>query len=421
MTSLPTSVMSNRSRRAFRHSAHTYGISGIFLERATPLSLVLIDELGSGTDPLEGAALGGAVLEALTARGTTTLATTHLGALKELATEVPGVVNGSLEFDAVRLAPTYRFIKGVPGRSYGLSIARRLALPESVITRAEERVPKVERDVEALLADLQQRTTDLAEREQAATESLASASDRATRVEARERAVREREREVERRSRQEARRYLLNARAQVEQIVHELQATPNASDEASEGVRRARKRVEQLAAEQADALAELDAPTPPTPGPDEPAAGPSALSVGDVVEVPSLGSRIARLVDLHHDDAVVAFGGMRMRVPASTLRRAAQAAPQIPVPLAAEVPEIHASSEIDVRGMRVLEVEEIVMQAVDAAVRADLPELRIIHGKGTGALRERVGEMLRKDSRVRVVRLGAWNEGGAGVTVAELA
>ncbi len=402
-------------------SAHVRNLGDI-LARATALSLVLIDELGSGTDPLEGAALGGAVLEDLTARGAMTLATTHLGALKELATEVPGVVNGSLEFDAARLAPTYRFIKGVPGRSYGLSIARRLALPESVITRAEERVPKVERDVEALLADLQHRASDLAEREQAATNSLTSASDRATRVDARERAVREREREVERRSRQEARRYLLNARAQVEQIVHELQATPSASDDASEGVRRARQRVEQLAAEQADALADLDAATTPaTPGPDAPAGGPSALSVGDVVEVPSLGDRIARVVDLHHDEAVVAFGGMRMRVPTSTLRRASRAAPQIPVPLAAEVPEVHASSEIDVRGMRVLEVEEIVMQAVDAAVQADLPELRIIHGKGTGALRERVGEMLRKDSRVRVVRLGAWNEGGAGVTVAELA
>ncbi len=402
-------------------SAHVRNLGDI-LARATPKSLVLIDELGSGTDPLEGAALGGAVLEALTARGTMTLATTHLGALKELATEVPGVVNGSLEFDAARLAPTYRFIKGVPGRSYGLRIARRLALPEEVIARAEERVPKVERDVEALLADLQQRASDLAEREQTAAQSLANASDRSTRVDARERAVREREREVERRSRQEARQYLLNARAQIEQVVRDLQAAPSRSDDTTEEARRARQRVEQLAGEQAQALADLDAAAAsPPPAQEAPRARPSVLAVGDTVEVPLLGGRAARLVDLHDEEAVVAFGGMRMRVPASTLRRAAQAAPQIAVPVAAEVPEIHASSEIDVRGMRVLEVEEIVMQAIDAAVRADLPELRIIHGKGTGALRERVGEMLRKDSRVRVVRLGAWNEGGAGVTVAELA
>ncbi len=202
-------------------SAHVRNLGDI-LAQATPSSLVVIDELGSGTDPVEGAALGGAILEALTARGTMTLATTHLGALKELAAEVNGVVNGSLEFDAVRLAPTYRFTKGVPGRSYGLSIARRLALPESVIARAEARVPQVERDVEALLADLQERSSNLAEREEAAAESLATATHRSARVDAREQSVREREREVERRSRQEARRYLLNARMQVEEIIRAL-------------------------------------------------------------------------------------------------------------------------------------------------------------------------------------------------------
>src|SRR5450759_1416579 len=124
---------------------------------ATGESLVLVDELGSGTDPLEGAALGGAILESLTRRGTMTIATTHLGALKELAQEVPGVVNASLQFDAVALAPTYRLIKGIPGRSYGLSIARRLQMPLEVITRAEERVPQAERDIHRLLEVLETR------------------------------------------------------------------------------------------------------------------------------------------------------------------------------------------------------------------------------------------------------------------------
>jgi DNA mismatch repair protein MutS2 len=404
-------------------SAHVRNLGDI-LARATSSSLVLIDELGSGTDPLEGAALGGAVLEALTARGTLTLATTHLGALKELATEVGGVVNASLEFDAVQLAPTYRLIKGVPGRSYGLSIARRLALPEAVIARAEARVPQVERDVEALLADLQGRTATLAERERGAAESMADASERATRVEQRERAVRERERELERRSRQEARQYLLNARAQVEQTVRELQAALAGGGDASERVRRARQRVEQLAAEQGEALAGLAGEATAAPPVNRvPAAPPraGALAVGDIVQVPSLEGRAGRLLDLQDGDAVVAIGAIKMRVPAGTLLRSAQPAPEAVVPVAADVPDVHASSEIDVRGMRAVEVEEIVMQAVDAAVRADLPELRIIHGKGTGVLREVVGEMLRKDARVRVVRLGAWNEGGAGVTVAELA
>jgi DNA mismatch repair protein MutS2 len=109
-------------------SAHLKHLTEI-IERASADALVLVDELGSGTDPLEGAALGGAILEELTRRGTTTIATTHLGALKELASEVPGVVNASLQFDAERLAPTYRLIKGIPGRSYGLAIAARLKIP----------------------------------------------------------------------------------------------------------------------------------------------------------------------------------------------------------------------------------------------------------------------------------------------------
>src|SRR6185369_236442 len=127
------------------------------LRSATAGSLVLIDELGSGTDPLEGAALGWAILEELTQRSTFTVATTHLGTLKELASKVQGVVNASLQFDSAALAPTYRLIKGVPGRSYGISIARRLGLREDVLDRAEERIPKGERDVNRLLADLEVR------------------------------------------------------------------------------------------------------------------------------------------------------------------------------------------------------------------------------------------------------------------------
>jgi DNA mismatch repair protein MutS2 len=116
-------------------------------------------------------------------------------------------------------------------------------------------------------------------------------------------------------------------------------------------------------------------------------------------------------------------GSIGSTLPMATLRRSPnqQRKAEIVVPMLGDVPEVHAPSEIDVRGMRVMEVEEIVMQALDSAVRADLKLLRIIHGKGTGALRERVSEMLRKDTRVRTFRLGAWNEGGAGVTVAELA
>ncbi|HEX5829409.1 MAG TPA: Smr/MutS family protein, partial [Gemmatimonadaceae bacterium] len=399
-------------------SAHLRNL-GEILAHATRSSLVLVDELGSGTDPLEGAALGGAILEELTHRGTLTIATTHLGALKELATEVPGVVNASLQFDAAELAPTYRLIKGIPGRSYGLGIARRLRLPERVLARAEERVPTVERDVARLLADLEQREAVLGDREKDVALAQENAQARAHRLAEREAHVRERERELEKRSRQEARQYLLQARQEVERTIQALRAESAGAAEAA--AREARRRVEQLAGAQGEALERLER-RERGEGQGRRAQPDAAPAAGELVEVGTLGGRTGRLLDVRDGQGVVAVGAMKLAVPMQTLRRAPNQAPPVErVPIMGDVPEEHAPSEIDLRGMRVHEVDDLVMQALDAAVRADLKSLRIIHGKGTGALRERIGEMLRKDTRVRALRLGAWNEGGAGVTVAELA
>ncbi|MFN2637146.1 MAG: endonuclease MutS2 [Gemmatimonadaceae bacterium] len=397
-------------------SAHVKNLAEV-LSSATNQSLVLIDELGSGTDPIEGAALGGAILEALTARGTLSIATTHLGALKELATQVDGVVNASLQFDPVALAPTYRLTKGVPGRSYGISIARRLHLPNEILARAEERIPTDERRVTALLADLEAREKTLSATEKESSEIAEDARERARRVAERERNVTQRERDAERASRQEARQYLLEARAEVERTIRELKA---ATEQGEEAAREARQRVETLATAQGRELERLNDDAKHSRSRTEHA---HELSVGDFVEVDTLGGRVGRVVEVRSGEAVVAVGVMKLAVPRTSLKPATaeSAAPEVAVSIRGDLPEVHAPSEIDVRGMRASEIEDIVMHAVDAAVRADLKMLRIIHGKGTGALRERVAEMLRKESRVVNFRLGAWNEGGAGVTVAELA
>jgi DNA mismatch repair protein MutS2 len=399
-------------------SAHLKNLAEV-LRNATSASLVLIDELGSGTDPVEGAALGGAILEALTRRGSLSVATTHLGALKELAAEVDGVVNASLQFDSVALAPTYRLIKGIPGRSYGLSIARRLQLPEDVLERAEARLPTGERDVNALLAELEAREQTLGDREKEAAEIAEDAKSRARRVAERESAVRERERNAERDARREARKLLLDARAEVDRTIRELKES--AAVAADEAAREARRKMEQLAASQGQALAKLEE----VPAVDEKAhgTGDTAVREGDYVSVGTLGGRTAKVVELRGDEAVVAFGSVKMTVPRPELSRASapQGGERVQVPIRGDIPEVEAKSEIDLRGLRAGEIEDVVMQAVDSAIRADLKSLRIIHGKGTGALRERVAEMLRKESRVASFRLGAWNEGGAGVTVAELA
>jgi DNA mismatch repair protein MutS2 len=416
-------------------SAHLKNLSEI-LRSATPVSLVLIDELGSGTDPAEGAALGGSILETLTLRGALTLSTTHLGQLKLLATEVAGVVNASLQFDAVQLAPTYRLLKGVPGRSYGLSIARRLQLPEDVIARAEERLPEGERDLAVLLADVEARETQLTEREQLVQRENDKLRARVATVSDRELKLREREREAERAARQEARRYLLEARGEVERAIAEIRA--KAADTAAdfdEAARATRRAVEEAAAAQGAAVYAVEqraardrsradqrkqggSPTSPSPAARTTREPP--LAEGDHVLVGTLDDKAGRILSVRGNDARVAVGSLTVTVPLKALTRTKGApAPSFKLTLG-DFAEVEPVREVDVRGLRVDEVDDEVLQALDAAVRNDLRELRIIHGKGTGALRARVSEMLKKDTRVTGFRLGAWNEGGAGVTVAEL-
>ncbi|MDH5234828.1 MAG: Smr/MutS family protein, partial [Gemmatimonadota bacterium] len=396
-------------------SAHLKHLTEI-LEHASSDALVLVDELGSGTDPLEGAALGGAILEALTARGTTTIATTHLGALKDLAGEVPGVVNASLQFDAERLEPTYRLVKGIPGRSYGLAIAQRLRMPAAVLARAEERVPRIERDLTALLADVERRAAALAEREAEVAEQQADLQQRAARVGEREHAVRTKERDVERESRAEARRHLLDARREVERTLRALKdAGAEALDAAGADARRAieagaaaeQEALERLDEEERNAVrARADARADATGAEPADARG-VALAIGDAVAVATLGGKTGQLLERRGDDAVVVVGAMKLTVPFASLRRlSARHLREERVEVALiDVPEETARPEVDVRGMRVHEVDEAVVQALDAAVRADLAVLRIIHGKGTGALRERVNTLLQREKRVKQFRL----------------
>jgi len=212
-------------------SAHAAALKDI-LETAGPGSLVLLDEIGGGTDPTEGAALAGAALRALTRQHVVTLATTHLGALKRLAAETVGIVNASLQFDAETLRPTYRLLKGMPGRSYGIAIARRLGIAAAVLAEAERDVPDVERNLDALLATLEERDRDLAVRERDVTtradELQARTADLETlaaSLQEREQALRTEEKTLDTAARERARAYLLEARKTVEQALAQARAT----------------------------------------------------------------------------------------------------------------------------------------------------------------------------------------------------
>ncbi len=431
-------------------SAHVKNL-GEILRHSTADSLVLVDELGSGTDPTEGAALGGAILETLTLRGTLTIATTHLGALKLLATEVAGVVNASLQFDSVELAPTYRLLKGVPGRSYGISIARRLQLPESVLVLAEERLPRGERDLAVLLADVERRETALAERERVAEVEQRKVNSRVATVSDRELKAREREREAERAARKEARKFLLEARAKLESAIDDVKRQAEQLDTGFDNAARAARRsIEEAAAaqgaelerskqqslrdthrhiarqndraekirlggqpESTDISVKRSSATPKIERP---------LDVGDSVIVSTLAGKTGKILSVKGKEVKVAVGSLSLTVPLGSLTKtAAPEPPAVRVTLSGSLPDAETIRELDIRGLRGDEVDDKVLYALDSAIRADLHELRIIHGKGTGALRARVTEMLKKDTRVAGFRLGAWNEGGAGVTVAQLA
>jgi DNA mismatch repair protein MutS2 len=418
-------------------SAHLENLKEIVAD-ADHASLVLIDEIGSGTDPSEGAALARSILVELTRRSTMTVATSHLGQLKLMAGEEKGVVNASLQFDAAALEPTYRLLKGIPGRSYGLAIARRLGFPERVLGRAESLLPQGERDVSQLIEELEARERELAdalnsaERERAAAaDARADANRLRAELDARGREIRRREEDNERRSRQQARDLLMSARREVEEAIGQLRAAVEAGADLQafeEGARASRRRVEEAARRQAERAAAAVGPG----GAGEDQAGASWLEAGAMVRIAATGAR-GTVVEVRDDRATVEANGLRLDLRVADLEPAGDDPGRSPRRQGAagrsagaasaggwSGPSFEASPEIHLRGLRAEEVASQLHPALDAAVQAGLPSLRIVHGKGTGVLREVVVELLDRDPRVVSHRPGRLGEGGGGVTVAEL-
>jgi len=387
-------------------SAHLAVLSTIVKE-AGPRSLVLIDEMGTGTDPAEGAALARSVLEELVAKEATTIVSSHLGELKRLDGDDSGIVNASLQFDAGQMKPTYRFLKGRPGRSYGLVIARRLGFPAVVLDRAETYREDDGARMEETLARLEHLEQDAAklvhelDLERAQTARLKEG------VEGRERTLRDFERNADARAQEAARKLLLEARAEVDAAIAELKGSFEQGADLEESTRHARRRVEQAAGKHRKSSSKGRGVAPSVD-----------IEVGDRVRIHATGAR-GGVVELRSGRAVVEAGSLRLEVPVSDLE-VVDAAPKPEVRVGAWTAPTRdeVRLEVDLRGLRVDEMELELFRALDEAILDDLAELRIIHGKGTGALRKRVNEMLDEDARVEVHRMGGPLEGGAGVTVA---
>lgn len=394
-------------------SAHLKNLREI-LEHADDRSLVLIDEMGSGTDPTEGGALAQAILVSLTRRCALTIATTHLGQLKLLPGIEPGVVNASLQFDAAELRPTYRLQKGIPGRSYGLAIARRLGFPRQVLAAAEAHLPEQEREMGRLIAELEEKEAALADALAQTERDRIELAALRTEIEEKRAALKLRERDAERRARQQARDLLLNAREEVEQTIRELRTAvvdPTSQQDVKEAARAARRRIEETVRAQADKMPDEDAP----------AAQSGGVEVGATVQVAATGA-LGIVIELRDGRAIVEIGGLRMQVPVRGLVRVPEAQKAKPAMHVRSWNEsdFDAAPEINLIGKRAEEAIAELTPAIDAAIRADLASLRIVHGKGTGALRAVVAQTLKADPRIKSYRSGTHTEGGAGVTVAEL-
>ncbi len=398
-------------------SAHVRALAAILADADTA-ALVLLDEVGSGTDPAEGAALAAAVLSTLTARGATTLATTHLGALKDLATHTPGVVNGSLEFDGATLAPSYRFQKGIPGRSWGLAIARRLGIPADVLSDAEARVPDAEKLLDAVLASVEERSRALGAEQATLAARQLEAEGLAARLalqqeaqESRDRELRRREKDAERQAREQARAFLLEARERVEAAL--ARARESADDAAA---REARRMVEEGVAAWREPQAGMGRWADGQPG------GATEPAVGARVRLEGGGT--GRVAEIRPDGKLVVLAGAMRMVVAPEAVTVAGDAPETRREARQSIgPSAHQSIpyEIDLRGMSGDEAEAATVAAVDAAVLAEHPFLRIIHGMGTGVVRDRVHRVVRADRRIATFALAPRNQGGSGVTIVEFA
>ncbi len=404
-------------------SSHMTNIVAI-LEQADDETLILFDELGAGTDPVEGAALAAAVIESARAMGSHVAATTHYAELKVYAMTTKGVENASCEFDVETLAPTYRVLIGIPGKSNAFAISRRLGLPGYIIQKAADRIDAENVRFEDVLSQLDlQRQAMEKEKEKAAQLRREMEEDRAQAEEYRARIEEERRRATEK-AQAEARSIIEQAREAADQTFKELNEMRRRQEQAKDWVddneRRSELRRKLNEADAALGGRKEDLPPPPST---------RDAVAGDIVELVKMGTQ-AEVVGVNKDGTLQLQAGIlklkarqsEVRVLEDATARKKQSAKDkaraasVSRPFRASA----AKAELDLRGMMVDEALGAVDLFLDNALMGKLETVTIIHGKGTGALRKAVREHLKKSRYVKEYRPGVYGEGEDGVTVATL-
>lgn len=401
-------------------SAHMTNIVHI-LGECDADSLLLFDELGAGTDPTEGAALAIAVIEHARKLGADVAATTHYAELKVYATNENGIQNASCEFDVETLSPTYRLLVGVPGKSNAFAISERLGLSKDIIDDAKARIGVQNASFEATIEKLEQ-TRALLERDRAETaKKLREAEESAKKAAFLRAELSVRLEKADEKARRDAERIISDARRTAEDTFAELDEMRRKmnEDEQAQEVNRARS---ELRRKLNESQSKVKAKQPEKPAEDKKSA--REVRAGDTVEIKSMGVK-AEVVDVNPDGSLnLRAGIMNVKLKPDDVYliegHAAKQKKQSVTLAGSTAPRAAVSSEIDLRGMESIEAVNAAEQYIDSAVMGKLKTVTIIHGKGTGALRAAVQQMLKRNKAVKSYRLGRFGEGESGVTIVEL-
>lgn len=390
-------------------SAHMTNIVRI-LAQVDSRSLVLLDELGSGTDPSEGAALAQSITNFLRDKGATTFIATHYPELKVYASQTPGATNASLLFDVETLSPTYEMSIGLPGRSNAFAIARRLGLDETILAEAMRLVGTDSREAEDMLASIYE-LRDKMESEQAGTHlALRQAEQARAELRARLAGIEEERRQIFATAQEEVEAELAEIKQEVKRLRGMLRDAASVT-----AVKKIAKQVEEVEHSLAEAA---PIPLAQPEEPDKPRV--KKLQVGDIVLVKTLGTR-GEIVSLGKKEALVMVGRLQMRAGFDELEFKERPSAHEEVVESSSIPLGKSPGmELDIRGKRVEEGLAELTTYLDSAFLARMPWVRIIHGKGTGRLRQAIRKALERHSHVASWEEGKDGEGGDGVTVAKL-
>lgn len=396
-------------------SAHMANISSI-LTQITPNSLVLMDELGSGTDPVEGAALAIAIIEQMQATGARIMCTTHYAELKLYALQTPDVENASCEFDVATLKPTYRLIIGIPGKSNAFAIASMLGISEDIINNAKFHLDNESVKVERVLADLEiSKKTAQFDIERAEHIRQKAADELKKAREERERILADAEKDAQK-SRQKALDMIESARREAQVVTDELDRLRKEKERAD-----FKKNIEATRAATEDRLDKLEEKIETRPKEKKkPLERP--LKVGDSVRVYSMNKEGEVLEEPKNGKVMLQIGSVKMRFPLEDLEIIKPKQPkqqQTTLDIESRATR-RAVSELDLRGVTVMEAERMVDEYIDECSLSGLKVVSVIHGKGTGALRAAVQQRLKRNKLVESYRLGTFGEGESGVSIVTL-